>query len=153
MQIQAEITTGSRPHRLPNGSVIHRYSHVLKGAVIGHSVMIGEHCYVASDVTIGNYSRIQNSNNLYDGLELGEYVFIGPNVTLTNHHDPSIKDRGEFKPDSIWIKDRGVICAGSTIVAPRIVHEGGFVAAGAVVLRDINKNERYYSLYKDKYES
>lgn len=149
--IEKEITTGAKPHRLENGAIIHRYSHVLAGAKIGYDVMIGEHCYVAKSVVIGHRSRIQNHNNLYDGLELGEDVFIAPNVSISNHHDPSI--RNEYTPDSVLIKNGAVIGIGSVIIAPCIIGQHSFIAGGAVVLRNIKDHERYYSLYKDKYES
>jgi UDP-2-acetamido-3-amino-2,3-dideoxy-glucuronate N-acetyltransferase len=152
IKIEKEIVTGARPHRLENGSIIHRYSHVLPGATIGHSVMIGERCYVGSEVSIGHYSRIQNGNDLYDGLTIGTKVFIAPKVCISNHHDPQVRD-GIFHYDPVWIKDGATIGIGSVIIAPCIIGEKAFVAGGAVVLRNIKDREVYYSLYKDKYAS
>ena len=151
--IKDEIITLDKQVRLRNGSIINRYSHLLAGASIGHNVMIGEHCYIASDVSIGHRCRIQNHNNLYDGLTLEDDVFIAPNVSISNHHDPSIRERGKFKADKVVIKKGAIIGIGSVIIAPRTIGEGAVVAGGAVVLRNLKKKERYYSLYKDKYES
>lgn len=150
--IEKEIITGGRTMRLPNNSVINRYCHVLAGAEIGHDVMIGENCYISRDVKIGNYTRIQNGNNLYDGLTIGDRVFIAPVVGISNHHDPRIRD-GKFEADPVWIKDGATIGINSTIIAPCIIGENAFVAGGAVVLRNIADNEKYISLYKDRYQS
>ena len=150
--IDKEIITMDKQVRLRNGTVINRYSHVLAGAKIGSNVMIGEHCYVAKTVIIGHRCRIQNHNNLYDGLTLQDDVFIAPNVSISNHHNPKIRT-GEFIADKVLIKKGAVIGIGSVIIAPRTIGKNALIAGGAVIIRDIANNETYYSLYKDKYES
>jgi len=152
IKVEKEIVTGARPYRFENGSIIHRYSHVLPGAEIGYNVMIGEHCYIGSDVKIGNWTRIQNGNNLYDGLTLGNKVFVAPNVNISNHHDPQIRD-GEFIADPVWIKDGATLGINCTIIAPCIIGEKALIAGGAVVTRNIKDGEKFYSMYKDRYAS
>jgi len=151
MIIEQDIVTIYVPITLDNGSKIHRFSHVVKGAEIGENVMIGEHCYIASDVKIGDGTRIQNGNNLYDGCRVGKNVFIAPRVAISNHHDPAIRE-GKFVADSVIIEDDAILCINCTIVAPRRIGRGAKVAGGATVLRDIEDGEVYYSLYSDKYK-
>jgi UDP-3-O-[3-hydroxymyristoyl] glucosamine N-acyltransferase len=152
MIIDNDIITTHVPHKLHNGSTIHRFSHVVKGAEIGSNVMIGEHCYIARDTIIGDNTRIQNANNIYDGCRIGENVFIGPRVAISNHHNPSINST-KFIADKVIIGDNAVLCINCTIVAPRNIGKNSLIGAGAVVIRDIEDNEKYYSLYKDKYEN
>ena len=152
MIIESEIITVDKPFVLPNGTIIHRFSHVLEGAEIGRNCMIGEHCYISRDVKIGDGTRIQNGNNIYDGCEIGKNVFIAPRVAMSNHHDPQIRD-GIFVPDKIIIGDGAILCINCTIIAPCQIGRNSKIAGGAVVLRDIADNETYYSLYKDRYKA
>ena len=149
MKINLEIVTGNFRVQLENKTWINRYSHIMAGAEIGENSMIGQGCYVGSTAKIGSNTRIQNGNNIWDGVEIGSNVFIGPQCVLTNHHDPTHRLRGEeFKPDKTIIKDYATICAGAVIVAPCTIEEYGVVAAGSVLLRDVDKKEKVYGLVK-----
>ena len=152
MIIEQEIITMDKPFELPNGTIIHRFSHVLEGAEIGKNCMIGEHCFISRMTKIGDGTRIQNGNNIYDGCSIGNNVFIAPRVAMSNHHDPQIRV-GIFVPDEVIIGDGATLCINCTIIAPCRIGRNAKIAGGALVLRDIADNETYYSLYKDKYES
>ena len=140
MIIEEEIITLSEPVILWNGAVINRFSHVLKGARIGMDTMIGEHCYVGAKAQIGDRCKIQNHNNIWDGITIGEGVFIGPNCTLTNHFDPR-KRGGVFVPDETVIGANATISAGACIVAPCVIGRNAMVAAASTVLRDVKDDE------------
>lgn len=141
MKLGKEIVTTDTPYKLPNGAVINRFSHVLPGADIAEGVMIGEHCYIGGDAQIGPRSRIQNHNNIWDGMRIESDVFIGPNCTFTNHFDPSDRFDKDFKADITRIESKATICAGVTVVAPCIIEAGAKVAAASTVLRDVKRNE------------
>ena len=149
MKINLEIVTGNYRVQLDNKTWINRYTHIMAGAEIGSDSMIGQGCYVGSTAKIGDNTRIQNGCNIWDGVEIGDNVFVGPQVVFTNHHDPSHRLRGEaFKAEKTIIKDYATICAGAVIVAPCVVEGYGFVAAGSVLLRDVEKKEKVYGLVK-----
>ena len=155
MEIEYEIITGPNIKKLENGAVINRYSHVLKGASIGKDCMIGSYCYVASSAKIGDFTRIQNHVNIYDGVELGASVFVGPHTVFTNHHDPQdrferIASNGEFIPDKTIVGDNATICAAVTIIAPAIIGANARIGAGSVVLKGVGENERKNGLIKKK---
>jgi UDP-2-acetamido-3-amino-2,3-dideoxy-glucuronate N-acetyltransferase len=152
MQTEYEIITGQNIKRLENGAVINRYSHIVKGAEIGVNVMIGSFCYVARTATIGDDTRIQNNVSVFDGVVIGKGVFIGPNVTFTNHHDPrdivEREEKGEFIPDKTYIGHGVIICAGVVIVAPCRIGKGARVGAGSVVLANIKAGETKNGIIK-----
>ena len=135
------VTAEGHRHELLNGTVVNRYSHVVKGAEIGNNCMIGQCCYIASNVKIGFAVRIQNRNDIFDGCRIGNEVFIGPNCTITNHHDPRNLKNDPHYPHSVQIGDNTTICAGVTIIAPCKIGKGCMIAAGALVLRDIQDGE------------
>ena len=146
MRIDKDIITTDKPFELENGAVIHRFSHVVRGAIIGDNAMIGERCYIAGKSRIGNRTRIQNGNDVWDGVYIGNDVFIGPKCNLTNDHDPSrrMHRSDPHNADETFIGDDVTISTNVTIVAPCKIGNG----ASATILRDIEQGERVKWLVK-----
>jgi UDP-2-acetamido-3-amino-2,3-dideoxy-glucuronate N-acetyltransferase len=116
---------------------IWHFCHVSSGARIGAGCVLGQNVYVAGSVRIGDRCRIQNNVSLYDGVTLEDDVFVGPSVVFTNVKRPRalVSRRTEFQPTRV---DRGsTLGANATIVCGVRVGVHGFVAAGAVVTRDV----------------
>ena len=102
---------------------------------------IGENCNIAAfveigkDVIIGNDVQIQAFTFIPKGVKIGNNVFIGPNVTFTNDkHPPS---GGKWWFETI-IKDGASIGAGALIITGITIGEKSFIAAGAVVTKDVD---------------
>ncbi|QFP75888.1 acyltransferase [Deinococcus sp. AJ005] len=125
--------------QIGDGTKIWHFSHVMGGAVIGEGCSLGQNVYVANNVTIGKGVKIQNNVSVYEGVVLEDYVFCGPSMVFTNVRTP----RSEFPRNSsadytITRVGRGAsIGANATVVTGVTLHEGAFVAAGAVVTRDV----------------
>lgn len=121
------------------GTKIWHYSHVMPKAVIGKNCSLGQNVFVANHVTIGNGVKIQNNVSLYEGVILEDYVFCGPSMVFTNVKTP----RSEFPRNTsdayvtTLVKRGASIGANSTIVCGVTLHECAFVAAGAVVTKDV----------------
>ena len=64
---------------------------VLGGAKIGQGCNICSHCLVENDVVIGDRVTVKSGVQLWDGLRVGNDVFIGPNVTFSNDKFPRSK--------------------------------------------------------------
>lgn len=64
---------------------------VLAGAKIGQDCNICSHCLIENDVVIGDRVTVKSGVQLWDGLRVGDDVFIGPNVTCTNDKYPRSK--------------------------------------------------------------
>lgn len=102
------------------------------------------HATGGAGMKIGRNVFVNQNCTFYDlgGLEIGDDVMIGPNVSLiTSGHPVEPSRRRDFvvaKPIAI---ERNVwIGAGVTIIGGVTVGENSVVAAGAVVTRDIPPN-------------
>jgi UDP-2-acetamido-3-amino-2,3-dideoxy-glucuronate N-acetyltransferase len=74
---------------------------------------------------------------LYEGVELEAEVFVGPSAVLTNVANPraAISRRGEY--GRIMVRRGATIGANATILPGITLDQHCFVAAGAVVRRDV----------------
>lgn len=124
---------------LGKGTKVWHYSHVMSGAKIGDSCSLGQNVFVANNVRIGNSVKIQNNVSVYEGVTLEDFVFCGPSMVFTNVRTP----RSEFPRNSsddyssTQVKRGASIGANATIVCGVTLEERAFVAAGAVVTKDV----------------
>ncbi|HQE45809.1 MAG TPA: WxcM-like domain-containing protein [Rhodoglobus sp.] len=112
------------------------FSHVLPGAVIGEDGNINDHVFVENDVIIGDRVVLESGVQVWDGIRLGDDVFIGPNATFTNDRFP----RSKQYPDSFartTIEDGASIGGGAVILPGIRVGRRAMVGAGAVVTKDV----------------
>lgn len=120
--------------KIGRGTKIWHFCHISAKAVIGENCTLGQNVYVANNVVIGNGVKIQNNVSVYEGVILEDYVFCGPSMVFTNVLTPrnTAADYGR-----ILVKRGASIGANATIVTGVTLHEGAFVAAGAVVTKDV----------------
>ncbi|MEO7329765.1 MAG: acyltransferase [Minicystis sp.] len=126
-----------QPCSVGEGTQIWHFCHVMAGATIGRGCVLGQNVFVASRVVIGDGARIQNNVSLYEGTILEDDVFLGPSAVLTNVENPraQIRRRGLFA--RTLIRRGATIGANATVVCGVSVGRYAFVAAGAVVTRDV----------------
>jgi len=119
------------------GTRIWHFSHVQAGARIGANCVLGQNVNIGNDVILGNGVKIQNNVSVYTGTEIEDYVFLGPSCVLTNVTNP----RSEINRHSLYEKTllrRGcTIGANATIVCGITIGRYAFIAAGAVVAKDV----------------
>lgn len=123
--------------RIGQGTRIWHFSHVAGGAIIGEDCTLGQNVYVAPTVRIGRGCKIQNNVSLYDGVILEDFVFCGPSCVFTNVLNPrsEIERKAEYRQT---IVRRGAsIGANATIVCGVEIGTYAFIAAGAVVTRNV----------------
>ena len=124
--------------KIGTGTKVWHFSHICgKQVEIGVDCSFGQNTYVGNDVKIGRGCRIQNNVSIYDRVELGDYVFCGPSVVFTNVMNPRahVPRKNEFKTTKIRA---GVsLGANSTIVCGIEIGRFAFVAAGAVVTKNV----------------
>jgi UDP-2-acetamido-3-amino-2,3-dideoxy-glucuronate N-acetyltransferase len=124
----ASIGTGSR---------VWHWVHVCGGAQIGERCSLGQNVFVGNRVRIGNNCKIQNNVSVYDNVFLEDDVFCGPSMVFTNVYNPrsAIVRKDEYRDTKVC---RGAtLGANCTIVCGITIGEHAFVAAGAVVNRDV----------------
>ena len=117
---------------------IWHWVHVCGGAVIGKGSSLAQGVYVGRGVQIGANVRIQNHVSVYEGVTLEDDVFCGPSAVFTNVTNPraAVPRKEEFRPTLV---ERGAtLGANCTIVCGHTIGHHAFVAAGAVVTRDVN---------------
>ena len=109
---------------------------VLEGAVIGAECNICSHCFVESDVIIGDRVTVKSGVQLWDGCRIEDNVFIGPNVTFTNDRFPRSKQYSTEFPE--LVVERGATIGANATLLPGIrIGEGAMVGAGSVVTKDV----------------
>jgi UDP-2-acetamido-3-amino-2,3-dideoxy-glucuronate N-acetyltransferase len=125
--------------KIGDNTKIWHYSHVMPGAVIGPDCSLGQNVYVANRVTVGKGVKIQNNVSLYEGVVLEDYTFCGPSMVFTNVKTPRSKFPRNTSADyyETRVKYGASIGANATIVCGTTVGEWAFVAAGAVVTKDV----------------
>ncbi|MFN3430394.1 MAG: acyltransferase [Candidatus Sericytochromatia bacterium] len=118
---------------------IWHFSHVSGTARIGRHCSLGQNVFVANGVTVGNHVKIQNNVSLYEGVVLEDYVFCGPSMVFTNVKVPrSAYPRNTADDYAVTrVKFGASIGANATIVCGVTIHEWAFIAAGAVVTKDV----------------
>lgn len=126
-----------QPCSIGEGTKIWHFCHVMKGAKIGRNCSLGQNVVVASTVVVGDGVKIQNNVSLYDGVVLEDHVFCGPSMVFTNVDNPrsEIVRKSEYRPTLV---QRGAtLGANCTVVCGHTIGQYAFVAAGAVVTRDV----------------
>ena len=119
------------------GSRVWHFVHVCAGARIGRRVSLGQNVFVGNKVAIGDDCKIQNNVSVYDNVTLGDGVFCGPSMVFTNVYNPRsfVERKDEYRDTRVGTG--ASLGANCTIVCGVTIGAYAFVAAGAVVNRDV----------------
>lgn len=112
------------------------FAHVLPSARIGRSCNICNNVFIENDVVIGDRVTIKCGVQLWDGIHVGNDVFIGPNATFTNDRFPRSGHHLSSYPKT-KIEDGASIGANATILPGITIGQGAMVGAGSVVTRSV----------------
>lgn len=125
------------PCEIGEGTKIWHFSHVQSGARIGARCILGQNVNVGNDVVIGDNVKIQNNVSIYTGTTIEDDVFLGPSCVLTNVTNP----RSQVVRHSLYERTllrRGCsVGANATVVCGVTIGRYAFIAAGAVVSKDV----------------
>ena len=119
------------------GTKIWHFSHILMNCEIGQDSSLGQNVVVGPNVVIGSRVKIQNNVSVYEGVTLEDGVFCGPSCVFTNVNNPrsEILRKDEYRKT---IVRRGAsIGANATIICGHDLGEYCFIAAGAVVTKEV----------------
>jgi UDP-2-acetamido-3-amino-2,3-dideoxy-glucuronate N-acetyltransferase len=121
------------------GTRIWAYAHVLPGARIGRRCNICDYTFIENDVVIGDNVTIKCGVQIWDGIEVEDDVFIGPNATFANDHFPR---SGQHQQNILrtLVRKGASIGANATILPGLTIGEHAMIGAGAVVTRDVPRN-------------
>lgn len=119
------------------GTKIWHFSHVLSGARIGERCSFGQNVSVAGGTVIGNNVKVQNNVSIYEGTTIEDDVFLGPSCVLTNVTNPRSQVVRRSLYEETLIRRGASIGANATVVCGITIGRYAFVAAGAVVSKDV----------------
>jgi UDP-2-acetamido-3-amino-2,3-dideoxy-glucuronate N-acetyltransferase len=119
------------------GTKIWHFAHVMKGARIGPGCSLGQSAHVAGGAVLGKSVKVQNNVSVYAGAIIEDDVFLGPSCVLTNVKNPrsQLDRRGMY--ERTLIRRGASVGANATIVCGVTLGRYAFIAAGAVVTRDV----------------
>jgi acetyltransferase-like isoleucine patch superfamily enzyme len=104
------------------------FSTIRENTVMGHHCSIGSYNDVQGTCVIGNYCRFQSYVGIGQHSKVGNFVFIFPNVILTNDPTPPSNDMV-----GATIGDYTQIATGAVILPGCIVGEQSLIAANSAV--------------------
>jgi UDP-2-acetamido-3-amino-2,3-dideoxy-glucuronate N-acetyltransferase len=125
------------PCQIGDGTKIWHFCHIQKGACIGSNCVFGQNCNVANDVVIGSNVKVQNNVSIYTGTTIEDDVFLGPSCVLTNVTNPRSQINRHALYERTTLRRGCSVGANATVVCGVTVGRYAFVAAGAVVTRDV----------------
>lgn len=127
-----------------DGTKVWHLAQVREHAQIGADCIIGRGAYVGTGVQLGDNCKLQNYALVYEPAVLGDGVFIGPAVVLTNDTYPRavtpdglLKDAHDWTPVGVTIQEGASVGARAVCIAPVTIGRWATVAAGAVVTKDV----------------
>ena len=122
------------------GAIIGDQSQIRERSVIGAGSVVGRGSTVDNDVLIGDHVLIQTLVYVTGGSVVEDRVFLGPGVTTTN--DNAMGRHPPGAPlDGVTVR-RAARIGGGVVLTPGVeIGEEAFVAAGAVVIRDVGPRE------------
>lgn len=119
------------------GTRVWHWVHICGGAKIGKACSFGQNVFVGNDVSIGDNVKVQNNVSVYDAVTLENDVFCGPSVVFTNVYNPrsAVSRKNEYR--RTIVRQGATLGANSTVVCGNTIGAFAFIAAGAVVNRDV----------------
>lgn len=120
-----------------SGTKVWHFSHILSGCDVGENCSLGQNVVIGPKVSVGNGVKIQNNVSVYEGVTLEDGVFCGPSCVFTNVSNPrsEIVRKDEYK--KTVVRRGASIGANATIVCGHDLGEYCFIAAGAVVTKEV----------------
>jgi UDP-2-acetamido-3-amino-2,3-dideoxy-glucuronate N-acetyltransferase len=133
------------------GCRVWRHAHVRERAVVGSGTIVGAGVYIGADVRLGRNCKVQNNALLYEGLELDDGVFIGPQVCFTNdalpravNPDVSLKSTDDWQLGQTRVREGASVGAQSVVITGVTIGKWALVGAGSVVTRDVPEHALVY---------
>lgn len=125
------------PCEIGAGTKIWHFSHVMPKSRIGRNCSLGQNVSIAPDVVIGDNVKIQNNVSIYSGTIVEDDVFLGPSCVLTNVSNPRSQVNRRALYEKTLLRRGCSIGANATVVCGITVGRYAFLAAGAVVAKDV----------------
>jgi len=145
------------PCQIGNGCIIGTSAVIYAGCTIGEKCLIADLATVREDVTIGGMTIIGRGATVENHCKIGsrckietnayitaystleDEVFIAPCVATSNDNSAGRDPDRLQKMKGVTVKKGASIGVNATILPGKTIHEDGFVGAGSVVTKDVEK--------------
>jgi UDP-3-O-[3-hydroxymyristoyl] glucosamine N-acyltransferase len=128
-----------RGAKISNNVLVADLSTIRENVTIGEYTIIGRGVAVENYCNIGKKCKLETNVYITAYSEVEDFCFIAPCVATSNDNfagrDPKRKDH--FK--GVTVKKGGRIGVNATILPGKVIEEDGFVSAGAVVTKNVEK--------------
>jgi acetyltransferase-like isoleucine patch superfamily enzyme len=124
--------------QIGEGTRIGNFVFIRANTVIGKGCVVGSYVDIEGDVQVGDHVSLQSGCYLTQGVIIEDEVFCGPRIVTMNDRAISYRRPAlAFERRAPRIL-RAARIGGGSILCPAItIGENAFVAAGAVVARDV----------------
>lgn len=129
--------------RLGQGAKIFNFVNAY-GCEIGDGSKVGTFVEIQKGAKIGKNCKISSHTFICEGVEIGDEVFVGHNVSFINDKFPAATNPdGSMQTDADWkciptkVHKRASIGTSATILCGVTIGEGAIVGAGSVVTKDV----------------
>jgi len=119
------------------GTKIWHFCHIMPRCTIGENCNIGQNVVVSPEVVLGNNVKVQNNVSIYTGVLCEDDVFLGPSMVFTNVINPRSAVNRKDQYAKTVVRKGATIGANATIVCGHNIGKYAFIAAGAVVTREV----------------
>ena len=116
----------------------------LYGCEIGDGTRVGSFVEIQRGARVGRNCKISSHTFICEGVEIGDEVFVGHNVSFINDKYPRATNAdGSLQRNADWtllrtrVERRASIGTGATVLGGVRIGAGATVGAGAVVTRDV----------------
>lgn len=132
--------------RIGTGSSVWDNAHIRKNATIGHDCIVGEKTYIAYDVRIGNFVKLNAFVYLPTGVTVEDKVMISAGCLFVNDRYPRAFDQrskglASSAPNDetlqTTVRESATIGAGCTVLGGLEIGRFALVGAGSVVTRSV----------------
>ena len=114
------------------------------GCEIGDGTKVGTFVEIQKNARIGRQCKISSHTFICEGVEIGDEVFVGHNVSFINdkfpraaNPDGSLQTEADWKVVPTRVGHRASIGTSATILCGITIGDGAIVGAGSVVTKDV----------------
>jgi UDP-2-acetamido-3-amino-2,3-dideoxy-glucuronate N-acetyltransferase len=120
-----------------SGTKVWHFSHIMSNCEIGERCSLGQNVVIGPNVVIGSRVKIQNNVSVYEGVTLEDGVFCGPSCVFTNVNNPRSEIARKEEYRETIVRRGATIGANATIICGHDLGEYCFIAAGAVITKEV----------------
>jgi len=124
-----------------SGTKIWHQVHIMPESEIGEDCILGQNVFIGKGAKIGKGVKIQNNVSVYQGVICEDHVFLGPSMVMTNVINPRSNIERKEEMQQTLIREGVSIGANATIVCGIEIGAYSFIAAGAIVVKDVRPFE------------